>query len=182
MSEEHRVPSATTTQHGPRWADGEPIVRIKDLHKSLRRPRGPATASTWTSRRARSSSSSARRGSGKSTLLRCVNRLEEPTGGEIWFEDTRGQRPQDQHQQGARAHRHGVPVVQPVPAPDRQGQRHARPAQGAQALQGGGRAHRRRAARARRPRRRDRLLSRRSSPAVSSSAWRSPARSRWIRT
>lgn len=28
-------------------------------------------------------------GSGKSTMLRCVNRLEEPTGGEIWFEDTK---------------------------------------------------------------------------------------------
>ncbi len=27
-------------------------------------------------------------GSGKSTMLRCVNRLEEPTGGEVWFEDT----------------------------------------------------------------------------------------------
>jgi len=27
-------------------------------------------------------------GSGKSTLLRCVNKLEESTGGEIWFEDT----------------------------------------------------------------------------------------------
>ena len=27
-------------------------------------------------------------GSGKSTLLRCVNRLEQPTGGEVWFEDT----------------------------------------------------------------------------------------------
>jgi polar amino acid transport system ATP-binding protein len=26
-------------------------------------------------------------GSGKSTMLRCVNRLEEPTGGQIWFED-----------------------------------------------------------------------------------------------
>jgi polar amino acid transport system ATP-binding protein len=26
-------------------------------------------------------------GSGKSTLLRCINRLEEPTGGHIWFED-----------------------------------------------------------------------------------------------
>jgi polar amino acid transport system ATP-binding protein len=26
-------------------------------------------------------------GSGKSTLLRCVNRLEQPTGGHIWFED-----------------------------------------------------------------------------------------------
>lgn len=27
-------------------------------------------------------------GSGKSTLLRCINMLEEPTGGEIWFGDT----------------------------------------------------------------------------------------------
>jgi polar amino acid transport system ATP-binding protein len=27
-------------------------------------------------------------GSGKSTLLRCVNLLEKPTGGHIWFEDT----------------------------------------------------------------------------------------------
>jgi len=26
-------------------------------------------------------------GSGKSTFLRCLNRLEEPTGGEIWFKD-----------------------------------------------------------------------------------------------
>ena len=26
-------------------------------------------------------------GSGKSTMLRCVNRLEEPTGGEIWLEN-----------------------------------------------------------------------------------------------
>ena len=32
-------------------------------------------------------------GSGKSTLLRCVNRLEEPTGGEIWFEDTQVNHP-----------------------------------------------------------------------------------------
>ncbi len=27
-------------------------------------------------------------GSGKSTFLRCLNRLEEPSGGEIWFKDT----------------------------------------------------------------------------------------------
>ena len=26
-------------------------------------------------------------GSGKSTFLRCLNLLEEPTSGEIWFED-----------------------------------------------------------------------------------------------
>ena len=32
-------------------------------------------------------------GSGKSTLLRCVNRLEEPTGGEIWFEDVQVNNP-----------------------------------------------------------------------------------------
>jgi polar amino acid transport system ATP-binding protein len=28
-------------------------------------------------------------GSGKSTLLRCVNRLEEPTAGEVWLEDVK---------------------------------------------------------------------------------------------
>ena len=27
-------------------------------------------------------------GSGKSTMLRCINRLEQPTGGQIFFEDT----------------------------------------------------------------------------------------------
>src|SRR5450759_4996065 len=27
-------------------------------------------------------------GSGKSTMLRCINRLEEPTDGKIFFEDT----------------------------------------------------------------------------------------------
>jgi len=32
-------------------------------------------------------------GSGKSTLLRCVNRLAEPTGGEIWFEDVQVNHP-----------------------------------------------------------------------------------------
>jgi arginine/lysine/histidine transport system ATP-binding protein len=33
-------------------------------------------------------------GSGKSTLLRCVNRLEEPTGGKIFFEDMEVTSPQ----------------------------------------------------------------------------------------
>ena len=27
-------------------------------------------------------------GSGKSTFLRCLNLLEQPTSGEVWFEDT----------------------------------------------------------------------------------------------
>ncbi len=62
------------------------IVRIKDLHKSFGSlevlkgvdmdvQRGEVVVILGPS------------GSGKSTLLRCVNRLEEPTGGEIWFED-----------------------------------------------------------------------------------------------
>jgi len=64
----------------------EPIVRIKDLHKSFGSlevlkgvdmdvMRGEVVVILGPS------------GSGKSTLLRCVNRLEEPTGGEIWLED-----------------------------------------------------------------------------------------------
>jgi polar amino acid transport system ATP-binding protein len=64
----------------------EPIVRIKDLHKSfgdlevlkgvdLEIEKGEVVVVLGPS------------GSGKSTLLRCVNRLEESTSGEIWFED-----------------------------------------------------------------------------------------------
>ena len=62
------------------------IVRIKDLHKSFGSlevlkgvdmdvQKGEVVVILGPS------------GSGKSTLLRCVNRLEEPTGGEIWLED-----------------------------------------------------------------------------------------------
>ena len=65
---------------------GEAIVRIKGLKKSfgtldvlkgvdLEIRKGEVVVILGPS------------GSGKSTLLRCVNRLEEATGGEIWFED-----------------------------------------------------------------------------------------------
>ncbi len=64
----------------------QPIVRIRDLHKSyegtevlkginLDVRRGEVVVILGPS------------GSGKSTLLRCINRLEEPTGGRIYFED-----------------------------------------------------------------------------------------------
>ncbi|MDZ4064236.1 MAG: amino acid ABC transporter ATP-binding protein, partial [Coriobacteriia bacterium] len=64
----------------------EPIVRIKNLQKSfgdnqvlrgvdMNVTKGEVVVILGPS------------GSGKSTLLRCVNRLEEPTGGEIWLED-----------------------------------------------------------------------------------------------
>jgi len=66
--------------------DAAPIVRIKNLQKAfgdnevlkgvdLDVQKGEVVVILGPS------------GSGKSTLLRCVNRLEEPTGGEVWFED-----------------------------------------------------------------------------------------------
>ena len=65
----------------------EPILRIVDLHKSFGETvvlrgididihRGEVVVVLGPS------------GSGKSTMLRCVNRLETPTAGRIWFEDT----------------------------------------------------------------------------------------------
>ncbi|WP_283170372.1 amino acid ABC transporter ATP-binding protein [Curtanaerobium respiraculi] len=65
----------------------QPIVRIQDLHKyfgdlqvlqgvDLDVERGEVVVVLGPS------------GSGKSTMLRCINRLEEPTSGRIWFEST----------------------------------------------------------------------------------------------
>ncbi len=64
-----------------------PAIRIEGLHKSygktevlkgidLEVARGEVVVVLGPS------------GSGKSTMLRCVNRLETPTSGRIWFEDT----------------------------------------------------------------------------------------------
>ncbi len=68
------------------WPAGKPIIRIQNLKKAfgdnvvlrdvdMEVQRGEVVVILGPS------------GSGKSTMLRCVNRLEEPTGGEIWFED-----------------------------------------------------------------------------------------------
>ena len=65
----------------------QPVIRIEGLHKSygttevlkgidLDVARGEVVVVLGPS------------GSGKSTMLRCVNRLETPTSGRIWFEDT----------------------------------------------------------------------------------------------
>jgi polar amino acid transport system ATP-binding protein len=71
---------------GSDFAAGKPIVRIQNLKKSfgslevlkdvdLEIAKGEVVVILGPS------------GSGKSTLLRCVNRLEQSTGGHIWFED-----------------------------------------------------------------------------------------------
>ena len=68
-------------------------------------------------------------GTGKSTLIRCINRLVDPTAGEILF---RGQDLASLRGHGAApgapADRHGVPGVQPGRAPDRDRERAVRPA------------------------------------------------------
>ena len=49
-------------------------------------------------------------GSGKSTFLRCLNRLEEITGGTVIVDG----RQENRFEQSARECRHGIPALQPV--------------------------------------------------------------------
>ncbi|WZB75846.1 ATP-binding cassette domain-containing protein [Achromobacter insuavis] len=61
-------------------------------------------------------------GSGKSTMIRCINRLEEHQKGHIIVDGTEPhQRPQA-HRDHPQGRRHGVPALQPVPAPDGAGE------------------------------------------------------------
>jgi len=82
MTTENMTPeSATTATPAP----GEPIVSIRGLRKSF----GTLEVLTGVDldiRKGETVVILGPSGSGKSTLLRCVNRLEEATGGEIWFE------------------------------------------------------------------------------------------------
>ena len=82
---QHTAPVAVEEER--KRAGEEPIVRIRNLQKSfddlvvlrgvdLDVYRGEVVVILGPS------------GSGKSTMLRCINRLEEPTGGQIFFEDT----------------------------------------------------------------------------------------------
>ena len=61
------------------------MIEVKDLHKNF----GPLTVLqgiTETIRQGDKAAIIGPSGSGKSTFLRCLNLLEKPTGGEIWFE------------------------------------------------------------------------------------------------
>ena len=66
-------------------------------------------------------------GAGKSTLLRCINRLAEPTGGEIVVEGTpfRSERPRPAPAPAQR--RHDLPAAQSGEAAERAEERAGRP-------------------------------------------------------
>jgi energy-coupling factor transporter ATP-binding protein EcfA2 len=67
-------------------------------------------------------------GSGKSTLLRCINRLEESNSGQILIEGEDITDPSTRRRHPAQPDRHGLPVVQPLPAPVGRAQPHDRAA------------------------------------------------------
>ena len=66
-------------------------------------------------------------GSGKSTLLRCINHLEIYHRGEVIVDGIDAGGAKFDVNRTARRDRHGLPAVQPLPAPDRARQHHARP-------------------------------------------------------
>ena len=61
------------------------LIRVEDLHKSFG-GLNVLNGITETIHKGEVVSLIGPSGSGKSTFLRCLNRLEEPTGGHIWFD------------------------------------------------------------------------------------------------
>ena len=159
----------------------QPIVRIQDLHKSfgtlevlkgvdLEVDKGEVVVILGPS------------GSGKSTMLRCINRLEEPTGGKIWFEDIEITDPDT----NINKMRENIGMVfqsfNLFPHLTAKGNVMLAQQQGAEALEGRGGAQCARGSSTRSGSATRSTTSRRSSRVASSSAWRSLARSRWTPT
>lgn len=67
-------------------ADGHPLIRVNDLHKSFGKL-NVLRGITTTIGKGEVVVIIGPSGSGKSTFLRCLNKLEQPTSGEIWFEN-----------------------------------------------------------------------------------------------
>lgn len=65
----------------------EPILQVKNLHKTYETGTVALTDVSFDVKQGEFLVIIGLSGSGKSTLLRCINRLVEPTAGEIWFKD-----------------------------------------------------------------------------------------------
>ena len=81
-------------------------------------------------------------GSGKSTLLRCINLLETPDAGHVWFHGADLAAEHVDVNRLLREDRHGLPGLQPVQQHERARQLHARARDAAQDEQGRGRGGR----------------------------------------
>ena len=114
-------------------------------------------------------------GSGKSTFIRTLNRLEEHQKGTDHRRWHRADPRYAQYREDPHGDRHGLPAVQPVPAPDRAAEYHAGAHPGAQMAEGEGRGDRPAAAGAGGHPRTGATSTPASFPAGSSSAWPSPA-------
>ena len=68
--------------------NGDVLIKVEDLHKVFNNRLHALDGVTEEIRKGEVVVIVGPSGSGKSTFLRCLNRLEEPTGGEIWFEGT----------------------------------------------------------------------------------------------
>ena len=99
------------------WTPDQPIVSIRDVHKSfgdlevlkgvsLDVMKGEVICIIGPS------------GSGKSTLIRCINALNDIQAGSIQVEGQEVNAPEPEQAGTAQESRHGVPAVQPVPAQD----------------------------------------------------------------
>jgi len=64
---------------------GWPMIEVQHLHKSFK-DLEVLTDINYTFKQGKTTVILGASGSGKSTLLRCINRLEEPTAGEILFQ------------------------------------------------------------------------------------------------
>ena len=126
------TPAATCRAGGERSSEpSAAVLRHARPAQGLRRARRAGRRSTSTSRRTRCVVLIGASGSGKSTLLRCVNLLETVDDGVIELRRRGHHRPPGRRGRRPAPDRHRLPGVQPVPAPARARQRHARAAQGA---------------------------------------------------
>ena len=116
-------------------------------------------------------------GSGKSTTIRCINRLEEHQQGDIIVDGIPLTNDLKRVDEIRREVGMGVPALQPVSASDHSGKLHAGTDLGAQDAQEGCGRNRDEISHARAHSRSGQQISRASSPAASSSAWRLRARS-----
>ena len=99
-------------------SDAPPVIMLDKRQQVVRRSSTCCATSSSTWREGEKIVVCGPSGSGKSTLIRCINRLEEHQEGDIVVDGIELTNDVQEHRDDPPRGRHGVPVVQPVPAPD----------------------------------------------------------------